>query len=100
MEVTCRCGWTTRGPKSEVIASIQAHGRSEHQQEITPAQVRAIWRTVANGTKAGHRNGGGNRTEPAPPERQDGPAPGEGWGGELLGARVAELCLPAPRRPA
>ncbi|TMG25298.1 MAG: DUF1059 domain-containing protein [Chloroflexi bacterium] len=58
MEVTCRCGWTTRGSKSEVIASIQAHGRSEHQQEITPAQVRAIWRTVANGTKAGHRNGG------------------------------------------
>jgi len=58
MEVTCRCGWTTRGSKSEVIASIQAHGRAEHQQEITPAQVRAIWRTVANGTKAGHRNGG------------------------------------------
>jgi predicted small metal-binding protein len=58
MEVTCRCGWTTRGSKSEVIASIQAHGRAEHQQEITPAEVRAIWRTVENGTKSGHRNGG------------------------------------------
>jgi hypothetical protein len=29
-----------------VISKIQAHGRSEHQQEITPAQVRAIWRVV------------------------------------------------------
>jgi hypothetical protein len=46
MEVTCRCGWVTRGTKPEVIASVQAHGRDAHQQEITPAQVRAIWRTV------------------------------------------------------
>jgi predicted small metal-binding protein len=58
MEVTCRCGWTTLGSKAEVIANIQAHGRAQHQQEITPAQVRAIWRIVENGTKAGHRNGG------------------------------------------
>lgn len=36
----------TRGTKSEVIASVQAHGRTAHQQEITPSQVRAIWRTV------------------------------------------------------
>ncbi len=46
MEVTCRCGWTTRGSKSAVIAAVQAHGRSEHQQEITTAEVRAIWRIV------------------------------------------------------
>ena len=46
MEVTCRCGWTTRGTKSDVIAAVQAHGRSEHQREITPSEVRAIWRTV------------------------------------------------------
>jgi len=46
MEVTCRCGWTTRGSRSEVVSKIQEHGRSEHQQEITPAQVRAIWRIV------------------------------------------------------
>jgi hypothetical protein len=36
----------TRGTKPEVIASVQAHGRTAHQQEISPAQVRAIWRTV------------------------------------------------------
>jgi len=46
MEVTCRCGWSTRGSKSAVIAAVQAHGRSEHRQEITPAEVRSIWRSV------------------------------------------------------
>ncbi|HEV2415741.1 MAG TPA: DUF1059 domain-containing protein [Candidatus Dormibacteraeota bacterium] len=46
VEVTCRCGWVTRGTRSEVIASVQAHGRTAHQQEITAPQVRAIWRTV------------------------------------------------------
>ncbi|TME68823.1 MAG: DUF1059 domain-containing protein [Chloroflexi bacterium] len=46
MEVTCRCGWTTRGSRAVVISKIQEHGRSAHQQEITPAQVRAIWRVV------------------------------------------------------
>jgi hypothetical protein len=49
MEVTCRCGWTTRGSKSQVIASIQSHGRSEHGVEVTPAEVRAIWRVVKDG---------------------------------------------------
>ncbi len=53
MEVTCRCGWTTRGSRSEVIANIQAHGRAEHQREITPAEVRAIWRIAENGTTSG-----------------------------------------------
>src|SRR6266849_4477323 len=48
MEVTCRCGWTTRGTKAQVIANIQAHGRSEHQTEVTPAEVRAIWRVAPN----------------------------------------------------
>src|SRR2546426_10823953 len=99
MEVTCRCGWTTRGSKSEVIASIQAHGRSEHQQEITPAQVRAIWRTVANGTKAGHRNGGEKRTEPAYRERQDGRAGGDGWAADLLRPPGAGLPRPDPPGP-
>jgi hypothetical protein len=46
MEVTCRCGWVTRGTKSEVIASIQAHGKSEHQLQVTASEVRAIWREV------------------------------------------------------
>lgn len=51
MEVTCRCGWTTRGSKTEVIANVQTHGRTAHQQEITAAEVRAIWRTVGDGAK-------------------------------------------------
>jgi len=46
MEVTCRCGWTTRGTRAQVIASVQEHGRTAHQQTLTPADVRAIWRTV------------------------------------------------------
>ena len=46
MEVTCRCGWTTRGTKAQVVANVQAHGRSAHQTELTPAEVRAIWRVV------------------------------------------------------
>lgn len=46
MEVTCRCGWITRGTKSEVIANIQAHGKSEHQLDVTPEEVRAVWRVV------------------------------------------------------
>src|SRR2546428_11100854 len=96
MEVTCRCGWTTRGSKSEVIASIQAHGRSEHQQEITPAQVRAIWRTVANGTKTGHRNGGGKQGQAAPPERQDGGAGGGEMAAGLPAAPGAPRPLPDP----
>src|SRR5207253_11179577 len=100
MEVTCRCGWTTRGSKSEVIASIQAHGRSEHQQEITPAQVRAIWRTVANGTKAGHRNGGENPTEPAHREEKGGRARGDHLTADLLGPLVAGPRRAHPRAPA
>ncbi len=52
MEVTCRCGWVTRGSKSAIIAQVQAHGRTAHQQELTPAEVRAVWRVVdGNGPK-------------------------------------------------
>jgi predicted small metal-binding protein len=46
MEVTCRCGWVTRGTKTEVIASVRDHGKTAHNLEVTPAEVRAIWRTV------------------------------------------------------
>lgn len=55
MEVTCRCGYTTRGTKAQVIADIRAHGRSAHQIEVTPAEVRAIWRTAPDGA-AGNRS--------------------------------------------
>ena len=46
MEVTCRCGWTTRGTRSQVIANVREHGRTAHQQVLTAADVRAVWRTV------------------------------------------------------
>ncbi len=46
MEVTCRCGWVTRGTKTEVIASVRDHGKAAHNLEVTSAEVRAIWRTV------------------------------------------------------
>jgi hypothetical protein len=29
-----------------VIENVRQHGRSAHQLEITPAEVRAIWRMV------------------------------------------------------
>ena len=46
MEVTCRCGWSTRGSKSEVIQSIQEHARSAHNLEVTPKEIRGFWRVV------------------------------------------------------
>ena len=49
VEVTCRCGWTTRGSRAEVIANVQVHGREAHQVETTPAEIRAIWRIVDGG---------------------------------------------------
>jgi hypothetical protein len=57
MEVTCRCGWTTRGTKAQVIANVAAHGRSAHQTEVTPAEVRAIWRVAPEGPdRSGAKN--------------------------------------------
>jgi hypothetical protein len=46
MEVTCRCGFVMRGSRSELIQKVQEHGRSAHQLEVTPAEVRALWRMV------------------------------------------------------
>jgi hypothetical protein len=60
MEVTCRCGYTTRGSRSEVIADIQAHGRSEHGLEVTPAEIRAIWRVVQDDAVRPDPSGGRN----------------------------------------
>lgn len=58
MEVTCRCGWTTRGTKAQVIASVQQHGLSAHQTALKAAEVRAIWREVSE--PAAGRSGAGN----------------------------------------
>ncbi|TAK23097.1 MAG: DUF1059 domain-containing protein [Chloroflexota bacterium] len=40
-QVTCQCGWRTRGTQSEVVAAVQQHGRAAHQIELTPEQVMA-----------------------------------------------------------
>lgn len=57
MEVTCRCGWSTRGSKSQVIANIQEHAKSEHDIELTPTDVRAVWRVVDDGPAENVRPG-------------------------------------------
>jgi hypothetical protein len=56
MEVTCRCGYTTRGSKPEVIANIQAHGREEHGLDLTPEEIRAVWRVVRADATPSERN--------------------------------------------
>lgn len=55
MEVTCRCGWSTRGSKTEVIRTIQAHARSAHNLEVTPREIRAIWHVVEDAPAAGEQ---------------------------------------------
>jgi len=52
MEVTCRCGYVMHGSKSELIEMVREHGRTAHQLEVTPAEVRAIWRIVDAGPGA------------------------------------------------
>lgn len=49
MEVTCRCGWTTRGTERQVISGIQVHARSDHDLTLTDEDVRAMWRVVEPG---------------------------------------------------
>ena len=58
MEVTCRCGWITRGTKSGVIKAIQEHAQAEHNLEVTPAQIRAIWRVVEDEAPQGEQTRG------------------------------------------
>ena len=49
MQVTCRCGWSVRGSEADVIRRITAHAKAEHDLDMTPADVRAIWKTVDEG---------------------------------------------------
>jgi hypothetical protein len=41
-QVTCQCGWRTRGPKEVVVPAVQEHGRSAHSLEVTEEQVMAL----------------------------------------------------------
>lgn len=38
-QVTCQCGWRTRGAKDEVVVAVQAHGREAHGLETTEEEV-------------------------------------------------------------
>jgi predicted small metal-binding protein len=40
-QVTCQCGWRTRGTKEQVVPAVQQHGREVHSAELTEAQVMA-----------------------------------------------------------
>ena len=60
MEVTCRCGWTTRGSETDVIRGIQAHAKADHDLVLTAADVRAVWRVVDE--DPGQAKGAGGRS--------------------------------------
>ena len=53
MEVTCRCGWITRGSEREVIQNIQAHGKAAHALDVRPAEIRKVWRLVEDDGASG-----------------------------------------------
>lgn len=41
-QVTCECGWRTRGARDEVVLAVQRHGREAHGRELSEAEVLAI----------------------------------------------------------
>ena len=41
-QVTCQCGWRTRGEKDDVVAAVKAHGLTAHEQQLTTEDVLAI----------------------------------------------------------
>jgi predicted small metal-binding protein len=38
-QVTCQCGWRTKGTKDVVVQAVQEHGRQAHDMELTEEQV-------------------------------------------------------------
>ncbi len=40
-EVTCLCGWQTRGSDDEIVAAIQEHGDSVHGRRPTREEILA-----------------------------------------------------------
>jgi hypothetical protein len=58
MEVTCRCGWSTRGSKSAVIRTVQTHAKSAHNLAVSPQEIRAVWRIVEDEPPKGRRRSG------------------------------------------
>ena len=42
--VRCECGFEVRGPREELIPTVQKHGREAHNMDATPEQVLAMAR--------------------------------------------------------
>jgi predicted small metal-binding protein len=40
-QVTCACGWRTKGTKQDVVAAVREHGRSAHGVDLTDDQILA-----------------------------------------------------------
>ena len=41
-EVTCMCGWQTRGTEDEVVAAIQQHGEEVHGRRPSRGEILAL----------------------------------------------------------
>ncbi|MEX2204301.1 MAG: DUF1059 domain-containing protein [Actinomycetota bacterium] len=41
-EVTCMCGWQTRGTEDEVVAAIQDHGDEVHGRRPSREEILAL----------------------------------------------------------
>ena len=41
-QVTCVCGWETKGDQAAVVEATQAHGRDVHNMDTTVDQVMAM----------------------------------------------------------
>lgn len=41
-EVTCMCGWQTRGTEDEVVAAIQEHGEDVHGRRPSREEILAL----------------------------------------------------------
>jgi predicted small metal-binding protein len=41
-EVTCLCGWQTRGTMDEVVAAIQDHGEEAHGRRPSREEIEAL----------------------------------------------------------
>jgi predicted small metal-binding protein len=48
-QVTCVCGWRTRGTRDEVIAAVRAHALAAHG--LTPTDDEIMAQAVADGPR-------------------------------------------------
>ena len=46
-EVSCDCGWSSRGTEDQVVDATRDHARRVHELELSEDQARAAARPVA-----------------------------------------------------